>query len=197
MAGPAFANPGFDALRNAIYHTERRNFFDIVNKSLNFLVIILGAGVAAKAAVHMNFGEYWLELGVVFFATGQLIFDFGSRARTHEFLQRRYYEMLSEMDAAAADSEDADRRWSAKLWQISADEPLPMRALDALAYNKAVDATVSDPEEAMSYRLYVPWHHRRLRHVFAFQAARYHRLQDYRSPWARFRALVRRKTRNS
>jgi len=81
MAEPSFTNPAFDALRNAIYHTERRNFFDLLNKGLNFLVVLLGAGVAAKAASHANFGEYWLEFGVVFFATAQLVFDFGSKSK--------------------------------------------------------------------------------------------------------------------
>ena len=115
-----------------------------------------------------------------------------ARARTHEFLQKRYYEMLSDMDESDTDSKEAIRKWSAKLWQIAADEPLPMRALDALAYNKAIDATISDPNEAMNYRLYVPWHHRRLRHFFAFQAARYHRLPEHRTLFVRFSNWVHR-----
>jgi hypothetical protein len=173
MPEPIFKDPGFDALRNAIYHTERRNFLDLLNRFLNFLVILLGAGVAAKAATHTNISEYWLELGVVFFATAQLVFDFGSRARTHEFLQKRYYEMLSEMEADDMNSDAAKKKWSAKLLTIAADEPLPMRTLDALAYNKAVDALISDPQEAVNCRLHVPWYHRRLRHVWAFQSVQY------------------------
>jgi hypothetical protein len=38
--------PKFDALRNAIYHTARRELYDSLNRLLNFLVIILGTGVA-------------------------------------------------------------------------------------------------------------------------------------------------------
>ena len=173
MPKPIFQDPRFDALRNAIYHTERRNFLDLLNRLLNFLVILLGAGVAAKAATHLSFGEYWLELGVVAFATAQLVFDFGGKARTHEFLQKRYYEMLSEMDTEGASSEEAKRKWSARLLTIAADEPLPMRALDALAYNKAVDAVTEDPQEAFACRLHIPWCHRRLRHFWAFQSAQY------------------------
>lgn len=192
-----FANPRFDALRNAIYHTERRNFFDLINRGLNFIVVLLGAGVAAKVANHANFGESWLELGVVFFATAQLVFDFGSRARTHEFLQKRYYEMLSEMDAENAHSDDATRKWSAKLCLISADEPLPMRALDALAYNRAVDGSTEDLEEASRLRLYIPWHHRRLRHFFAFQAAEYVPSHAHRSWLTRLTSWWQRMTRRS
>jgi hypothetical protein len=42
------SGPKFNALRCAIYHTERRNFFDLSNRGLNFLVIIFGAGVAGN-----------------------------------------------------------------------------------------------------------------------------------------------------
>lgn len=84
--------PKFNALRCAIYHTERRNFFDLSNRCLNFLVIILGAGVAVKAAKVFHFEELWFEFGVLIAATAQLTFDLGYRARTHEFLQRKYFE---------------------------------------------------------------------------------------------------------
>jgi hypothetical protein len=181
MPIPIFTEPRFDALRNAIYHTERRNFLDLVSRSLNFLVILLGAGVAANAATHIGVPEYWLELGVVFFATAQLVFDLGARARTHEFLQKRYYEMLGEMDTEGVRSDEARRKWSARLLTIAADEPLPMRALDALAYNKAVDAVTEDPQEAFACRLHVPWWHRRLRHFWAFQNAQYLPNASYQS----------------
>jgi hypothetical protein len=103
----------------------------------------------------------------------QLVFDFGSKARTHEFLQKRYYEIISEMETSDVDSDEAKKKWSAKLLPLAADEPIVMRALDALAYNKAVDALISDPQEATNCRLHVPWYQRRLRHVWAFQNAQY------------------------
>jgi hypothetical protein len=174
MPEPIFKDTRFDALRNAIYHTERRAFLDLLNRSLNFLVVLLGASVAVKAATaHGPVREYWLELAVVFVATAQLVFDFGSKARTHEFLQKRYYEMLSEMETSDFVSEKAKSRWSAKLLTIAADEPITMRALDALAYNKAIDAWISDPQEAANCRLYVPWWQRRLRHILAFQGVQF------------------------
>jgi len=173
MAELIFIDPRFDALRNAIYHTDRRNFLDLLNRILNFIVIILGAGVAAKAANQFNFAEWWLEFGVIFVATSQLVFDFGSRARTHEFLQKRYYEMLSEMETDTAEPGDFGRKWSAKLLTVAADEPITMRAIDALAYNQAVDARTSDVAEAQRNRLHVSWFQRRLRHIIAFQAAEF------------------------
>ena len=35
--------PKFDALRNSIYHSARRQYYDTLNRILNFLVIICGA----------------------------------------------------------------------------------------------------------------------------------------------------------
>jgi hypothetical protein len=37
-------NPKFDALRNAIYHSSRRRFFELLNRSLSFLVVIFTFG---------------------------------------------------------------------------------------------------------------------------------------------------------
>ena|ERR1035437_8214040 len=124
------SGPKFNALRCAIYHTERRNFFDLSNRGLNFLVIIFGAGVAGKATKLFHIEELWLEFGVLVFATAQLAFDLGYRARTHEFLQRKYFEMLAEMEL---DPSPERKKWDAKLFVIASDEPMPMRALDALA----------------------------------------------------------------
>ena len=152
MADPIFRNPQFDALRNALYHTERRNFLDLLNRCLNFSVIVLGAGVVSKLSDRIHFLNDFLELSVVVLATAQLVFDFGSRARTHEFLQRKYYEVLSEMERDNQDSLESRIDWSAKLLTISADEPMTMRALDAVAFNKALDALCDDKNERERYR---------------------------------------------
>jgi hypothetical protein len=144
--------PRFDALRNAIYNTARKNYYDFLNRALNFLVIILGAGVAGKASDLFHVRELWLEFGVLLFATLQLTFDFGYKARTHEFLQRKYNEMLADIELESAPN---PAKWKAKLYTIASDEPMPMRALDALAYNAAVDATISDPAIKQSHRVRV------------------------------------------
>jgi hypothetical protein len=174
--------PKFNALRCAIYHTERRNFFDLSNRCLNFLVIILGAGVAGKAIKLFHVAdEPWLEFGVLVFATAQLAFDLGYRARTHEFLQRRYFEMLAEIEL---DPNPDQRRWDAMLFTIASDEPMPMRALDALAYNAALDAITSDPEIKRLNRLRIPFVQRLLRHFIAFHAHEYRPQSEHVSWWA-------------
>lgn len=172
-----FRDPRFDALRNAMYHTQRRTFFDTLNRSISFLVILVGASVVGKVADFFKFGSIWLELGVVFLATIQLVFDFGKRAMEHEFLQRRYYEVLAEMDVAVeapADPEATKKKWSAKLLTIAADEPMTMRALDAIAYNQALDAMHDDAETQQQFHQHVTAWQYLLRHVCAFQRTNFH-----------------------
>jgi hypothetical protein len=185
-ATQGYFDPKFDALRCAIYHTARRNFFDLSNRCLNFLVIIFGAGVAGKVGKLFHIEDLWLEFGVLVFATAQLAFDFGYRARTHEFLQKKYFEILAEMELEPSPDQ---RKWSAKLFVIAADEPMPMRALDALAYNAALDATTSDVDIKRANRLHVPLVHRLLRHFIAFHAYEYRPQAEYRA-WWRLRAAT-------
>lgn len=171
MAAPLYIDPRFDALRNALYHAERANFLDLLNRFLNLIVVLLGASVAGKIATHAHVEEYWLEFGVVLAATLQLVLDFGARASTHKFLQKRYYDVLAEMENEDLDDEKVSRKWSARLSTIASDEPMPMRALDAIAYNKALSATYSDPADLTGNRLWINWWRRRLRHLVAFQSA--------------------------
>ena len=194
-ATPIFQDPRFDALRNAIYHTARGRFVDAVNRFFNFLVIALRAVAVGKVAHVFSIGEYWIELGIVLIATLQLVFDFGGRASTHIFLQKRYYDLLSDMEVERnANAAATTRRWSSKLLTIAGDEPIPMRARDALAYNAALDASTTDPAMLKENRLHVPWLYRRLRHVIAFQGTQFVPKSEYQGMISRlvssFRSLL-------
>ncbi|RTE92821.1 hypothetical protein [Bradyrhizobium sp. LVM 105] len=170
----------FDALRNAIYHTARKNFYDGLNRLLNFLVIVLGAAVAGKASKLFEIDETWLEFAVLIVATAQLTFDFGYKARTHEFLQRKYHELLADLEL---DSALDGQKWKSKLQTIAADEPMPMRALDALAYNAAVDATYFEPVDRANNRLWVPLSHRLLKNFIARNGYNYCPESDHKFWW--------------
>jgi hypothetical protein len=69
-------NPKFDALRNAIYHSSRRRFFELLNRSLSFLVVI--SGTAAVANLH-SLEPRWLAAMAAIIGALQLVFDFGGR----------------------------------------------------------------------------------------------------------------------
>jgi hypothetical protein len=188
MTTPIFQDPRFDALRNAIYHTARGRYLTGVNRFYNFLVIVLGAAAVGKVAKIFSIDDYWIELGIVFVATSQLVFDFGGRAATHIFLQKRYYDLLADMEVSRnADGVEAKKRWSAKLITIAGDEPMPMRALDALAYNAALDAWTTNPEVLKEHRLDVPWRYRRLKHFVAFQGTQFVPRSRHKGPFARLK----------
>ena len=78
--------------------------------------------------------------------------------------------MLAEIEL---DPTPNEKRYSAKLFAIAADEPMPLRALDALAYNAALDATTSDTEMKSRNRVWVPPLQRLLRHFVAFHGYEY------------------------
>jgi hypothetical protein len=127
-------NPKFDALRNAIYHTSRRRFFELLSRFLSFLVVI--SGTAAVANLHAIEPRFAAAAAATIGAL-QLVFDFNGRARTHEILQRKYYDLIAEIDGIQSPNDEQILKWQAALNRIYADEPPPMRALDAIAYNAA------------------------------------------------------------
>lgn len=165
----------FDALRNGIYHSSRGGFLNFLNRSLSFVVVVTGAAAVADLS-RMEWGVSPAVFAFVATVAGalQLVFDFGSRARTHEFLQRRFYELSAEL-AEASSPDDADiRRWDATLKRLYAEEPPPMRALDAISYNAAIESLGWGGEK----RLRVKWWQSLFRQIFAFNQAAF----DYVGP---------------
>jgi hypothetical protein len=127
-------NPKFDALRNAIYHSSRRRFFELLSRSLSFLIVVSGTVAVANLQI---FDARWAAALAAVIGALQLVFDFHGRARLHELLQRRYFELIAQIDEVPNPTPEQRKQWQATLSRIYADEPPPMRALDAIAYNAA------------------------------------------------------------
>jgi hypothetical protein len=127
----------FDALRNAVYHASRRRFFELLSRSLSFLVVVSGTAAVASVA---GWDPRWPAAGAAVIGALQLVFDFNGRARLHEGLQRRYFELIASIEGAAGASKEDIAKWRSALGLIYADEPPSMKALDAIAYNKACDS---------------------------------------------------------
>ncbi|WP_126010598.1 hypothetical protein [Georhizobium profundi] len=128
------------ALRNANYHLARRRWLEGVSRCFNLLVILGGTGTAAEVVRGSDFGALLLGATIALIGALQLVFDFSGRARLHETLQRRYFELMADIECAL-DPQQADcANWRAKLTRIAGDEPPVMRALDAVADNQATGA---------------------------------------------------------
>jgi hypothetical protein len=130
----------FDILRNAIYHTARHAFLDRINRFIVFLVIGFGTSAAAQFGQHFGLDDKWLAAAAAFVATLQLVADFGVSASLHAYLQKRCYELLSELEIVPDGETDDVLKLRSRLTLIYGDEPPQMRALDAIAFNAASDS---------------------------------------------------------
>lgn len=131
----------FNALRNALYHTARRRQLEWWSRFFNFLVVALGAAAIADFTTSIGFSQILIGVAVSTVGTLQLVMDFAGSARTHQRLQRDYHEVLAEIEEADEPTPHLCRHWEGKLYRIAGDEPPVLRALDAKAYNDAIDAS--------------------------------------------------------
>ncbi|WP_040617050.1 hypothetical protein [Roseibium sp. TrichSKD4] len=168
-------NLRFNILRNALYHTACLRLFDRFNKVLSFLVVILGAG--AMSDLSSEFGIDLIYIGALIATVGsiQLVFDLAGRARTHQQLQKDYYYLLADIEGQLDGCEDACAKWQAQMIRITASEPPTLRAIDAKAYNDALDATGIYPA---GERLIIPWWQSPLASVLSFEGYTYRKQSE-------------------
>lgn len=170
----------FDALRNAIYHTARKGFLDRLNRLLSFIIVVAGTTAVGDfgAKIFTNgsiFASMQLYAAIAALAgSAQLVFDFGGAARTHEFLQHQYYELVAKVSETVAPSEDTIAKWKADLHRLYASETMPMRALDSLAYNAALESLAPNND----HRIKVKWFQVLLAQYWAFNDAEFPWMKD-------------------
>ncbi len=149
-------NLRFNILRNAMYHTARRRFYEGWNRWFNFAVVLLGAAAMGDALNTFGIQQVYIGVAVAVVGAGQLVFDFGRQARDHQALQRDYYNLLADIDECTGPTDEKCAMWAAKMTRIAGDEPPVYRALDAKAYNDAIGAMEWDQSEM----IHIPWYQR-------------------------------------
>ncbi len=166
----------FNALRNALYHTGRRMFYDRWNRFFNFAVVVLGATAFSDLAAVL---APWLQVAVepkliafyvAIIGAMQLAFDFSGRARDHQSLQRDYYSLLGDIEECPEPANEQLSQWQGKLARIAGDEPPTLRARDAKAFNDALGAT--ELYQA-SERLIIPFSHQLMGWFWPFEGHHY------------------------
>jgi hypothetical protein len=164
-----------NVLRNALYHTARRRSLERTNRVFNFVIILAGTAVVSQIATALPNGN--VIAGVVVSTIGalQLVFDYGRQARDHQQLQRDYYHLLADIEREESPDSKMLAEWQARQMQITADEPPTLRAIDAKAYNDAIDATETFDE---GERLIVPLAHRIFGAFIPFDGHRYRKLSE-------------------
>lgn len=152
-----FENLRLNVLRNALYHTARRLTFERWSRVFNFLIIALGAAGMGNFLARYGIDQMMVGAGVTIVGALQLTFDFAGFARTHQGLQRDYYGLLADLEEMTEPTSEKIAALRGKMMRISGEEPPILRALDAKAYNDAIDAS---GYYERSQRLHIPLMHR-------------------------------------
>tara|TARA_Y100000815_G_scaffold91404_1_gene80336 strand:- start:30 stop:605 length:576 start_codon:yes stop_codon:yes gene_type:complete len=182
---PDRENIRFNTLRNALYHTGRRRSFERLNRFCNFTLVLLGAAVVGDLAARYGVEALWPGVAVACISAVQLVLDFGGRARDHQLLQREYFNLLAEIEQVISATDDQCAEWYSRMIRITADEPPVLRALDAKAFNDAMDATgLYDRED----RLLVPFRHCLVACFLAFDGYTYKTFREHADEAERKRA---------
>lgn len=168
----------FAALGNAHYHKARQRRLDAWARIANFSVIALGTTASADLiSAGILIGPQQGTKAVIGFfvaliGTLQLVYDWSGRARTHDFLQRRYFEILAKIEELPKSEATSINSIDAELVRAYADEPPTLRALDSIAYNETLDSLATWPG-ASKDRLVIRWWQALFKHVCAFQTVHF------------------------
>lgn len=125
-----------------------------------FIVVVIGTASIGASLAKEN---QWATLGTalaVFAGLVDLLWDVDGMARRHSTLRRRCFDLLARLEANK--SIDGIR---AEYIRIIADEPPAMHAVNALAFNAAVDALGRPPEQKYKLGFWAAL----LRHWLRFQ----------------------------
>lgn len=142
------------------------------------MVLALGTTSAADALVGIGVSQGLLGLAVAIVAAMQFAFDWSGRARTHEFLQRRNYEVLAQIEAKPELAKRQSSEFQSQISLLSAEEPPTYRALDAMAYNEALDSIYGSG--GADFRLVVPWWQVPLMHLLHFNGTNYRSAAEHK-----------------
>jgi hypothetical protein len=129
----------FSLTRNATYHEDRASFFAWAHRFFMFLIIALGTG--AFGASLTGGDERWhlfitICAGIATLAgLIDLLWNVDGNARDHTRLRSRCYDLLARLDA-----NEPPALIRQEFLRLVGEEPPAMYAVDALAFNRAVDA---------------------------------------------------------
>lgn len=166
----------FNAERTARYHAARRGFFESVHRWTLFAIVVFGTAGVSNFLTALG-ARYGIDAGVLAAITAalgaaNLAFDPAGRARLHEALQRKAYDLCGEIDGTVSPTEVDSARWREKLHKIFADEPPPKRALDAIVYNATLSGRRENPDEDL---VVITLFQRAMKQVLPFANAKFPR----------------------
>jgi hypothetical protein len=150
----------FSCIRNAAYHEDMEAFYARWHRIFMFVVVALGtASIGASLRLDSPYANIGTAIAVLA-GLIDLLWDVDGNARRHSNLRRRCFDLLARLEA----NENLDGI-KAEFVRIVADEPPAMHAVNALAFNAAVDAMGRPPGQ--KYKL--DWSQTFFRHWIRYQ----------------------------
>jgi hypothetical protein len=168
----------FRCVRNAAYHEDWEYHYARVHRGLMFIVVFFGTlSIGASLAIYLSSGHdnIWPTAGTFVAVVAGLVdvvWNIDGLAREHSILRRRCYDLVARMQAG----EPIDSLQAA-FTRIIADEPPAMHAVNALAFNAAVDALGRPIEQKYVLKPWQIW----LRHWLRFQPNEFPTIGDAKS----------------
>jgi hypothetical protein len=150
----------FRCIRNAAYHEDREMHYARIHRFLMFIVVAVGtASIGASLALDSRYANAGTAVAVLA-GLVDLLWNVDGMARLHSSLRRRCYDLLARLEA-----NEQLEGIRAEFIRIIADEPPAMNAVNALAFNAAVDALGRPPEQKYKLGFWASL----LRHWLRFQ----------------------------
>ena len=156
-----------DCDRSARYHTVRRAFFDTWHRWM--MVAVLVSGSSAIGALNTKFGGPGLATALMLIpalvGAVSVVWNLTDRARSHEMLARRFYEIAKSIDVENADQKQIEK-WRMEILGVYEDEPAVYHAVNAECYNASTQALGYGENKFQQ----IPWWKYKFRHWIRFSA---------------------------
>ena len=137
----------FGLERSMLYHRRRRDFFDLLNKSLAFSQILLGSYTANLVLAGNAYALSLIGIIIAFIGALTLVGDFGACAKEHQYLQKHFNDLIIKIRKLAINDDTGLDSIACERLSLEAEEPAIYRALDICCHNALVQAKGCSPDE--------------------------------------------------
>ena len=128
---------------NIIYHTAQFRFFNLIDKTINFLIIVSGSAIFVEMSSSL---QNTTTVSIAILGIIQIVFDPRGSAIRHDNIRRSYHKLFNKMLESDKSETELLRKVKREIVKISSDEPPPLKVLDIISHNRACE-TLGYPNE--------------------------------------------------
>lgn len=154
----------FDVLRSAFYNSARHDHYARAHRWIMFAVVAFGTAGVGNFLLAIKIDQVALAATTAILATIDLVLDLRGKAELHGRLKQQFFALLAKIERNREPSTKQVCEWQAEFIELTALEPTEFRAVNAIAYNDAVDALGRDPKKEK-----LKWYHRLFGSYFSFR----------------------------